>query len=128
VAWKEKQETCGPPRVSSMGSDDEFEVHARQVLSGAAAADKLQALFNLRAELRAEISRFQARVRTRNAPDADELNRVYNDYFARAAKLLGRDDYQKLFGVPAGKAPNLVDPAMMSPTRGKATRKTRRRT
>jgi hypothetical protein len=128
VAWKDKQETCGPPLVSSVGTDDEFEVHARQVLSGAKAADKLQALLNLRAQLLAEISGFRDRVRTKNAPSAEELNRVYNDYFARAAKLLGREDYRKVFGVPAGEAPSIVDPAMMpASTRRKAAPKTRTR-
>lgn len=66
----------------------------------------------LRAEALAAVARFRTRARTQKMANADELDRTYNEFFERAAKLLGRADYEKVFGVKSSEAPNLVDPTV----------------
>jgi hypothetical protein len=126
IAWKAKQESCGPPLVTPMSSDDEFEIHARRMLAGAKAEQKLEALLELRAEALAQMAGFRTRARGKATPSAEELNRSYNAFLARAQELLGRSDYEKVFGVKAGEAPNIVDPTMMAPARKRTAKKTTR--
>jgi hypothetical protein len=125
IDWKAKMASCGPAMVNSMNQDDEFETHARQVLLGTEAEKKLGPLLDLRAEALAAVARFKTRARSKDMPDADELNRAYNEFFARAAKLLGPAAYHKVFGVKATEEPNLVDPAVARTSSRKPTNKRR---
>lgn len=123
AAWNAKKSSCAPAIPVRMNSDDEFEFHARQVLSGAKGVEKLQALLDLRAEALAGTKEFGKRSRTNTPPTAEELNNTYNSFLERARKLLG-PDFKAVFGPEARAKADIVDPSMMT-RGGKGTRKGR---
>jgi hypothetical protein len=90
-------------------SGDEFEMNARSMLKDD--GEKLTMLLKLRHEALIEVSRFRVRLRATESamPSAEEMNEAYNNFFDRAAKLLGYESFVKLFGVPPAEPVNIVD-------------------
>ena len=84
---------------------DEFEKRAMALLAGQPA--KLGRLL----QLRGEVQQFAARAWPGSGqPGALALNARNQELIDEAARLLGPDDFRKLFGADAGARVNLVDP------------------
>lgn len=123
AAWAAKIASCtakGKPTVTSAGSPpkgppmptpppDDFEVHARTVLSGD--PDLLSRLLALRGEVRS----LAAHPMQAAAPPSAEFLNMRNQYMLEeAAKVLGPAKFEEVFGFPAGQTINLVDPTVKS--------------
>jgi hypothetical protein len=95
-------------------SGDEFEKNARSVLSDD--SEKFSRLLMLRQDALTEVTKFRARLLSTDArtPTAEEMNHAYNNFFDRAAKLLGRESFMKIFGVAPAEPVNLVDAAVFA--------------
>ncbi|MCG6205953.1 hypothetical protein LPW26_14975 [Rhodopseudomonas sp. HC1] len=120
TAWSSKVASCtsqqlapGPARPEGlrMGRDepspeaDEFEKRAMVLLAGQPA--KLGRLL----QLRSEVQQFAARAWPGSGqPNALALNARNQELIDEAARLLGPDDFRKLFGADPGAKVNLVDP------------------
>jgi hypothetical protein len=116
-AWKNQIAKCGgqlpkerpmaaAPGTPMSGSPDDFEARAREVLK----QDDPKLLSDLLA-LRADVKRFSAqRWPGVTAPDAETLNARNQHMLDQAAKLLGPQRFQAIFGFPPGQKVDLVDP------------------
>ncbi|RJF70348.1 hypothetical protein [Rhodopseudomonas palustris] len=120
TAWSSKVASCtsqqltaGPARPEGlrMAQDetlpeaDEFEKRAMALLAGQPA--KLSRLL----QLRSEVQQFAARAWPGSGqPGAVALNARNQELIDEAARLLGPDDFRKLFGADPGARVNLVDP------------------
>jgi hypothetical protein len=117
-AWWNQIAKCGgqpiqPPGAPQMAAatppgpelPDEFEAHASEVLR-----DDPKLLGDLLA-LRADVHRFAAqRWPGFTAPDADTLNARNRHLLDQAAKLLGPQRFEAIFGFPPDQKIDLVDP------------------
>ncbi len=127
TAWLHRVATCQPTAQSSGTgtnlmatslppdfSGDEFEKNARSVLSDD--SEKFSRLLMLRQDALTEVTKFRARLLSTDArtPTAEEMNHAYNNFFDRAAKLLGRESFMKIFGVAPAEPVNLVDAAVFA--------------
>lgn len=119
-AWWNQIAKCGgqPPGESLMaataegapvsGPPDDFEAHAREVLK----TDDPKLLSDLLA-LRADVQRFSAqRWPGVTPPDADALNARNRHMLDQAAKLLGPQRFEAIFGFPPDQKIDLVDPSI----------------
>jgi len=90
-------------------SGDEFEKNARSVLSDD--SEKFDRLLKLRHDAITDVAKFRARLLVPESaiPSAEEMNDTYNQFFDRAAKLLGDESFMKIFGVPPAEPVNIVD-------------------
>lgn len=120
TAWSAKVASCtslhlaaGPARPEGLRmaqneplpEADDFEKRAMSVLAGQPA--KLGRLL----QLRTEVQQFAARAWPGSGqPSASSLNARNQDLIDEAARLLGPDDFRKLFGAEPGAKVNLVDP------------------
>jgi DNA-binding protein HU-beta len=91
---------------------DDFETRARDVLGGQS-ADLLTELLALRAQAQKLTINKWGRART---PTAEELNQNNQMMFDRAAKLLGPEKFERIFGFPPYEKIDLVDPRFLQPT------------
>jgi hypothetical protein len=123
TAWLNQIAKCGgqppggPPMVSIAGGTpisgppDDFEAHAREVLKH----DDPKLLSDLLA-LRTDVQRFSAqRWPGVAAPDAETLNVRNQHMLDQAAKLLGPQKFEAIFGFPADQKVDLVDPRIKQP-------------
>ena len=93
------------------GPPDDFEAHARKVLAG----EDPKLLADLLA-LRTDVLRFNAqRWPGFTAPDANTLNARNQHLLDQAAKLLGPERFQAIFGFSPDQKINLVDPTIKQP-------------
>jgi hypothetical protein len=100
AATDERAPVSGPP--------DDFEEHAREVLK----SDDPKLLSDLLA-LRADVQRFSAqRWPGGAAPDAETLNARNRHMLDQAAKLLGPQRFEAIFGFPPDQKIDLVDPSI----------------
>jgi hypothetical protein len=108
----------GPAMVAAEGGPtavppDDFEARAREVLG----SDDPKLLGDLLA-LRADVHRFAAqRWPGFAAPDAQTLNARNQHLLDQAARMLGPEKFEKIFGFPPGLKVDLVDPKMNQPDR-----------
>lgn len=87
---------------------DDFEEHAREVLG----RDDPSTLARLLA-LRAEVTDYVAqKIPGTMPPGAETLNARNQHLLDEAARLLGDDRFEQVFGFPAGEKINLVDPSI----------------
>ncbi|MEP6884881.1 MAG: hypothetical protein ABJC66_09040 [Gammaproteobacteria bacterium] len=123
AAWRRRLASCPAAGVGGGGSGspfmstsdppdlhgDEFENTARAVLNDD--SHLLRALLSLREEASLRNSQFHelADETKGRTPTAIELNAAYNQFCARAAKLLGDKKFEQIFGVPAGVDVDIVD-------------------
>ena len=123
AAWRNQIARCGgqpiePPEGPLMaapgrgapvpGPSDDFEAHAREVLK----SEDPKLLSDLLA-LRADVQRFSAqRWPGVTAPDADPLNARNRHMLDQAAKLLGPQRFEAIFGFPPDQKIDLVDPSI----------------
>jgi nucleoid DNA-binding protein len=113
AAWQRKIDSCGARRESESHSDDtpmtqkpdDFETRARNVL-GARSTDLLPKLLALRAGAQ---SLTLNQWRGSRTPTAKELNQNNQKMFDRAAELLGREDFERIFGFSPNERIDLVD-------------------
>lgn len=123
TAWLNQIAKCGgrlprgPPMAATAqgtptsGSPDQFEAHARDVLKH----EDPKLLSDLLA-LRADVQRFSAqRWPGITAPDAETLNARNQHMLAQAAKLLGPQRFEAIFGFPPDQKIDLVDPSIKQP-------------
>ena len=89
------------------GPADDFEAHAREVLKN----DDPKLLGDLLA-LRAEVSRFAAQRWPGAAPGAELLNARNRHLLDQAAKLLGPQRFEAVFGFRPDLKIDLVDPTV----------------
>jgi hypothetical protein len=93
------------------GPPDDFEAHARKVLAG----EDPKLLADLLA-LRTDVLRFNAqRWPGFTAPNANTLNARNQHLLDQAAKLLGPERFQAIFGFSPDQKINLVDPTIKQP-------------
>ena len=111
------QLTVGPAMAGTAqgtpmsGSPDQFEAHAREVLKH----DDPKLLSDLLA-LRADVQRFSAqRWPGATTPDAETLNVRNQHMLDQAAKLLGPQRFEEIFGFPPDRKIDLVDPSIKQP-------------
>jgi hypothetical protein len=111
------QLTVGPAMAGTAqgtpmsGSPDQFEAHAREVLKH----DDPKLLSDLLA-LRADVQRFSAqRWPGATTPDAETLNVRNQHMLDQAAKLLGPQRFEEIFGFPPDQKIDLVDPSIKQP-------------
>lgn len=122
-AWLNQIAKCGgqlpsgPPMAATApgtpmsGSPDDFEAHAREVLKH----DDPKLLSDL-LSLRADVQRFSAqRWPGVTAPDAETLNARNQHMLDQAAKLLGPQRFEAIFGFAPDQKINLVDPSIKQP-------------
>ncbi len=114
VAWANKIRSCRAPQVLTAaegvpmaGPPDEFEARARQVLGNQ--DPRLSELLALRTEAQ--------RIVAMRAPDAaamsaQELNQHNQRVLDQAAKLLGDQQFEEIFGFPPSEKIDLVDPTI----------------
>ena len=116
AAWWHQIARCGgqpitqperPPMEATAKGADEFEAHAREVLK----KDDPKLLSDLLA-LRAEVHRFAAQRWPGTAPDAEVLNVRNRHLLDQAAKLLGPQRFEAVFGFPPDQKIDLVDPSI----------------
>ena len=121
AAWSHQIAKCGgqplqPPQGPQMaaahgapvpGPADDFEAHAREVLKN----DDPKLLGDLLA-LRAEVSRFAAQRWPGAAPGAELLNARNRHLLDQAAKLLGPQRFEAVFGFRPDLKIDLVDPTV----------------
>jgi len=88
---------------------DDFEARARDVLGGES-AHLLEKLFALRAEAR-NLTLHQWR--GSHTPTAKELNQSNQKMLDRAAELLGKEDFEKIFGFSPSERIDLVDERLL---------------
>lgn len=119
AAWASKIAGCsaaagGGPAGGSRGvlkvSDlrDDFEEHAREVL-GRDNPELLSSLLALRAQVNDYLGQ---KIPGVEAPSAETLNARNQHLLNEAARLLGAERFEQVFGFPAGEEINLVDPAI----------------
>ena len=90
------------------GPPDDFEARAREIL----AAEDPRLLADLLA-LRTDVLRFNAqRWPGVTAPNAETLNARNQHLLDQAAKLLGPEKFQAIFGFPPDQKMKLVDPTV----------------
>ncbi len=122
AAWAAKVASCGAstkiapatahwtgegPAMPKKTEPDDFETHARNVL-----ADEPE-LLNRLLSLRGEVQSFSAqRIPSTVAPPAEMLNSRNQHLLDEAARLLGPEKFEKVFGFKAGERINLVDPSL----------------
>ncbi|MEW9805509.1 hypothetical protein ABUE31_05870 [Mesorhizobium sp. ZMM04-5] len=87
---------------------DDFEEHARAVL-GRDDPELLSRLLALRAEVNSYLAQ---KIPGVEPPDAETLNARNQHLLTEAARLLGAERFEQVFGFPAGEAINLVDPSL----------------
>lgn len=122
-AWLNQIAKCGgqlpggPPMAATApgtpmsGSPDDFEAHAREVLKH----DDPKLLSDL-LSLRADVQRFSAqRWPGLTAPDAETLNARNQHMLDQAAKLLGPQRFEAIFGFAPDQKIDLVDPSIRQP-------------
>lgn len=97
----------GPGGGTPMQDPDDFLKHARKVLA------REPELLSKLLSLRGEIQTFAAqRIPTSVPPPADYLNARNQHLLEEAARLLGPDKFEKVFGFPADEKINLVDSSL----------------
>ena len=112
VAWHAKLASCEPQGTAMAApippndAGDEFQRRAEQVL-----ADDPPTLSEL-LELRRAALLASAHPDAEALRSAESINARNQEFFDRAAKLLGPERYRELFGVEAGQNVRLVDPTM----------------
>jgi hypothetical protein len=90
------------------GLPDDFEDHAREILG----RDDPELLAKLLA-LKAEVQVFLAqKIPGIQPPNAETLNARNQHLLDEAARLLGAERFEQVFGFPAGERINLVDPSI----------------
>lgn len=87
---------------------DDFEEHAREVL-GREDSELLSKLLALRAEVNAYLGQ---KIPGVEPPSAETLNARNQHLLGEAARLLGAQRFEQVFGFPAGEEINLVDPSI----------------
>jgi hypothetical protein len=112
-AWIDKIRSCGAPQVVSAaggvpmaGQPDEFEARARAVLEGD--PDTLARLLALRVEAQRSIATQPPGA----IPPAEALNAQNQRMFDEAARILGAQRFEAIFGFPPGAKIDLVDPTI----------------
>lgn len=118
TAWLNKVEHCTSAAISDEATImeayamaekiDEFADNAKSVL-----ADDPDLLDQLMALRESAQLRLAAALPEAEALDAALLNKQNQEMFDEAAALLGPEKFKRVFGVNAGEAINLVDPAMV---------------
>jgi hypothetical protein len=118
AAWAAKRQQCNPTKGAEMSAtstssiDDDFEQHARSALQGRdGALEKVQQLIERR---RAFMSQMEG-LRNNPAfaaggPSAADLNKLYSSFLREAARILGDDDFVRVFDERPEEEMNVVDP------------------
>jgi hypothetical protein len=121
AAWYAKIAGCTGTAASAhaLPTMDTFEQRARSVLSRPNDLPVLEELLRLRDVARRNLEAMRNRAAAGNAPPAEEINAMNQQYFDRAAALLGAHRYEQIFGAPPGQV-TLVDPTIRD-GRGGAT-------
>ncbi len=88
---------------------DDFEAHARDVLSDD--PELLSRLLSLRGEVQSLAAH---RIPSLAPPPPEMLNSRNQHLLDEAARLLGPEKFEKVFGFPPGERINLVDPSLFS--------------
>jgi len=124
-AWAARVESCaattgtgggGAPSMTILDDPDDSSLASiRAAVSGPDAEMKLDALRALRDNCRELLNQFRD-AGVRNLPAeavASEMNRIINQYFIGAAKVLSAEEYERAFGFRPGEVINLVNPEML---------------
>ena len=96
--------------------DDSSLASIRAALRGPDAEMKLEALRALRDNCRELLNQYRAAGIPNSSAEAiaSEMNRIINEYFVGAAKVLSAEEYERAFGFHPGEVINLVNPAMLA--------------
>jgi hypothetical protein len=118
-AWQNKQNTCSGSKVLGATGvlfmttiPDEFEQHVKDIL-GTEQVDLANKLISLKNEIhtqRADVRLLQLG----QTPNAENINQQNQQKIDEAARLLGDELFEKVFGFPPKQKINLVDPEIMS--------------
>lgn len=118
-AWAQRLTTCQPVEGFDMNAarvqsaKDGFEEHLQTALKGRHAEAKIQSLLDRRRQLTAEVAKVQGDpARVGGVPSAADLNRLYASFLRDAAKILGDDDFERVFDQRPQDEMNVVDPAV----------------
>jgi hypothetical protein len=107
ASGKAPQAVTGGTGMPKQSEPDDFETHARRVL-----AEEPELLARL-LSLRGEVQSFAAhRIPSSAPPPAEMLNSRNQHLLDEAARLLGKEKFEKVFGFPADQRINLVDPSV----------------
>lgn len=116
--WKANISRCtvampppsSPSAVTTMDPNDDFAIHAQQVLATLHASDKLAPLLALRDSVREEqLAQREAVLKGAVMPSADALNARNQAYLKRAEALLTGAEFEAVFGFAPGQTIDLVD-------------------
>lgn len=117
--WSQKLTTCQPAEgfdmntARSQSAKDSFEEHLQRALKGRRAEAKIQSLMDRRRKLTAEVAKVQSSpALAGGAPSASDLNRLYSSFLRDAAKILGDDDFERVFDQRPQAEMNVVDPSI----------------
>jgi hypothetical protein len=90
------------------GLPDDFEDHAREIL-GRDSPELLAKLLALKTEVQSYLAQ---KIPGIQPPDAETLNARNQHLLNEAARLLGPERFEQVFGFPVGERINLVDPSI----------------
>lgn len=117
TAWAQKKVSCSTSRRLEMNMrqaeapDDRFEEHLHEVLTGPDAEAKIAQLLDFRREMMEHMAKIREHAfLSRQMPNVEMLNDMYSTFLGQASAILGKQDYEKVFGQTPDKKTNVVDP------------------
>jgi hypothetical protein len=115
--WINKRNGCLANGSLEMGiqqstpSGDSFEKHVHKVLTGPKADEKIRTLLEHRRAVMSQIDRLRDNPNfAEGRPSAADLNKLYSSFLRDAAKILGDDDFERVFDQRPAEEMNVVDP------------------
>lgn len=115
--WQNKRNGCLAERSLEMSarqsapSGDSFEKHVHKVLSGPKANEKIVALLEHRRAVMGQMERLRDNPNFADGrASAADLNKLYTSFLRNAAKILGDDDFERVFDQRPQEEMNIVDP------------------
>lgn len=124
AAWKAKLAVCHPSGGAEMNAtsassiDDGFKKHLQEVLRGRDSADeKIQQLLDRRVAFMGQMETLRnSPTFSAGGPSVDDLNRLYSSFLREAARILGNEDFERVFDQPPSDEMNVVDPTIYEST------------
>lgn len=114
AAWNAKKTQCmanstsTPSNIPSASQDpDDFDAHVREVLRGLATDPEINDFLSKRQDFMKRIAVISNQL---TLPTAQVLNAEYNEFFKKAAQILGPANFERVFEVPPQDDLSIVDP------------------
>lgn len=120
AAWLARRQQCNASEgaemsaTSSSSIDDGFEQHVRSALQGSdRASEKVQLLMQQRRTFMGQMQVFRDNPAfASGGPSAADLNELYSSFLREAARILGDEDFVRVFDERPADHFNIVDPAI----------------